>query len=46
MHNLIGNNLNKGGYADKAEELSECLLEWLERNNSKLCNGVNERELI
>ena len=46
MNNLIGMNPNRHRYAEKTEELRACLLEWLEKNNSKHCKGVKERELI
>ncbi len=46
MNNLLGNNPDKADYADKAEELRESLLEWLQKNNSKHFEGVKERELI
>ncbi len=45
-NNLIGKNPNRSEYADKVEELRECLLEWLEKNESKHYEGVKERELI
>ncbi|MCP4610935.1 MAG: sulfatase-like hydrolase/transferase [Planctomycetes bacterium] len=46
MNNLIGKNLYRHRYAEKAEELRACLLEWLTINNSKHYKGVKERELI
>jgi arylsulfatase A-like enzyme len=46
MDNLLGNNPNRKKYADKAEELRGCLLEWLMKNNSKHYEGVKERKLI
>jgi arylsulfatase A-like enzyme len=46
MHNLLGNNPEKELYRDRAEELRESLLEWLEKNRSKHYKGVKERELI
>ena len=45
MNNLIGKNPKRAKYNDKAEELRECLLEWLKKNNSMHYNGVKEREL-
>lgn len=46
MDNLIGNNPEKEKYADKAEELRKCLLEWLLEKKSKHYNGVAKRILI
>jgi arylsulfatase A-like enzyme len=46
MKNLIGKNPKRKEYEGQAEELRECLLEWLKKNNSKHYNGVKERELI
>lgn len=46
MNNLLGSNPKKKSYEKKAEELRKCLLEWLEKNNSKYYDGVKERELI
>jgi arylsulfatase A-like enzyme len=46
MNNLLGKNPNRHRFAEKAEELRTCLLEWLEKNNSKHYKGVKERELI
>ena len=46
INNLIGKNPDKAEYADKAEELRMCLLEWLKKNNSKHYNGVRGRDLI
>ena len=46
MNNLIGKNPNKEQYAEKAEELRESLLEWLQKNKSKHYKGVKERVLI
>jgi len=46
MHNLIGKNPKRSEYKAQAEELRSCLLEWLEKNNSKYYNGVKERKLI
>jgi len=46
MNNLIGKNPNRHRYAEKAEELRSCLLEWLKKNGSKHYKGVKERELI
>lgn len=46
MNNLIGKNPDKKQYAEKAEELRKCLLEWLQKNKSKHYEGVKERVLI
>jgi arylsulfatase A-like enzyme len=46
MHNLIGKNPDRAKYESQAEELRECLLEWLEKNNSEHYTGVSERALI
>lgn len=46
MNNLLGKNPNRLRYAEKAEELRACLLEWLKKNNSKHYKGVKERVLI
>lgn len=46
MHNLIGKNPDRAKYEAQAEELRECLLEWLEKNNSVHYTGVSERALI
>jgi len=46
INNLLGKNPNRRRYAEKAEELRACLLEWLKKNNSKHYKGVKERELI
>ncbi len=46
MNNLLGSNPEKVMYEERAEELRECLLEWLEKNNSKHYQGVKDRELI
>lgn len=46
MNNLLGINPNKKQYEQKAEELRSCLLEWLQKNNSKHYNGVLKRKLI
>lgn len=46
MNNLIGKNPNRHRFAEKAEELRTCLLEWLEKSGSKHYRGVKERELI
>ena len=46
MNNLLGKNPNRHRYAEKAEELRACLLEWLTKNNSKHYKGVKERELL
>lgn len=46
MNNLIGNNPNRGRYAEKTEELRTCLLEWLKKIGSSHYEGVKERKLI
>ncbi|MEX0981332.1 MAG: sulfatase-like hydrolase/transferase [Bacteroidales bacterium] len=46
MNNLIGNNPERAQYEDRVEELRECLLEWLEKNNSAHYEGVRDRVLI
>lgn len=46
MNNLLGINPNKKQYEQKAEELRSCLLEWLQKNNSKHYNGILKRKLI
>lgn len=46
MNNLLGITPNRKEYEQKAEELRSCLLEWLQKNNSKHYNGVLKRKLI
>jgi len=46
MNNLLGNNPERGLYEERAEELRQCLLEWLEKNGSEHQEGVRERNLI
>lgn len=46
MNNLLGSNPERALYEERAEELRACLLEWLEKNNSKHYKGVKERVLI
>ncbi len=46
MNNLLGSNPEKELYEERAENLRECLLEWLKKNNSKHVQGVEERDLI
>ena len=46
MKNLLGENPDRSDNAEKAEELKEYLLEWLEKNNSIHYDGVKDRELI
>ena len=46
MNNLLGKSPNRHRYAEKAEELRTCLLEWLKKNHSKHYQGVQERELL
>ena len=42
VNNLIAPGQNREQYYEKLEELRVCLLEWLEKNNSKHYDGVNE----
>ncbi|MCF8714993.1 sulfatase-like hydrolase/transferase [Joostella atrarenae] len=46
LNNLLGKNVNRESYKEKAEELRACLLEWLKKNNSDRYQGVKSRELI
>ncbi len=46
MNNLIGKNPDKNKYAEKVEELRNCLLEWLKKNKSQHIDGVQKRKLI
>lgn len=46
MNNLLGSNPERELYQERAEELRSCLLEWLEKNNSRHYKGVKERDLI
>ena len=46
MNNLLGNNPYSVNYKEKAEELRNCLLEWLKKNNSNHYQGVKDRKLI
>ncbi len=46
MNNLIGKNPEKLKYAEKAEDLRKCLLEWLKKNKSEHFDGVQKRKLI
>lgn len=46
MHNLIGKNPDRNEYETKAEELRDCLLEWLKKNNSEHYEGVSNRALV
>jgi len=46
MNNLLGNNPDKYEYQQKAEDLRQCLLEWLEKNKSRFFSGVKERTLL
>ena len=46
MNNLLGNNPNRKEYVEQAEELRDCLLEWLKKNKSEHYAGVKERNLI
>ena len=46
MNNLLGKNPNRHRFAERAEELRTCLLEWLEKSGSKHYKGVKERGLI
>jgi arylsulfatase A-like enzyme len=45
MNNLIGKNPDKLKYAEKAEDLRKCLLEWLKKNRSAHIDGVQNRKL-
>ena len=46
MNNLLGINPSRKDYEQKAEELRSCLLEWLQKNNSKHYTGVLKRKLM
>lgn len=46
MNNLLGKNPNRQRYAKKAEELRDCLLQWLKKNRSQHQEGVSKRKLI
>lgn len=46
MNNLLGNNQEKGSYESKANELKDCLLEWLNKNGSKYYKSVKDRSVI
>jgi len=46
MNNLLGSNPERFNYKNEAEELRQCLLEWLKKNNSTRYDGVKERILI
>lgn len=46
MNNLIGHNPDKQKYAERAEDLRKCLLEWLKKNKSAHFDGVQKRKLI
>lgn len=46
MNNLIGLNPDKQKYAEQAEDLRKCLLEWLKKNKSAHFDGVQKRKLI
>ena len=42
MNNLLASSQNSEQYYERLEELRLCLLGWLEKNNSKRYDGVNE----
>lgn len=46
MNNLLGNNPAKESYESKASELKDCLLEWLNKNDSKYYQSVKSRPVI
>lgn len=46
MNNLLGSNPEKDKYNEKAEELRNDLLIWLQKNKSKHYEGVKARRLI
>lgn len=46
MNNLLGSNPNRAAYQDEAEELRECLLEWLAARNSVHYYSVSQRDLL
>jgi arylsulfatase A-like enzyme len=46
MNNLLGNNPERIKYKEKANELRDCLLEWLQQHKSKHYEGVKNRILL
>lgn len=46
MNNLLGSNPDAIQYLEKAEDLRNSLLEWLEKNNSEHYDGVAARVLV
>lgn len=46
MLNLLGNNPDRAQYLEKAEELRDCLLEWLAKRNSVHTFSVAQRDLM
>ena len=46
MNNLLGSNPDRAQYLEKAEELRDCLLEWLEERNSIHYYSVSKRDLL
>jgi hypothetical protein len=46
MNNLLGKNPERQKFEKQAEDLRNCLLEWLKKNKSMHYDGVKERELI
>jgi len=46
MNNLLGSNPERFQYKEKAQELRNYLLEWLEKNKSQHYNGVKNRQLV
>lgn len=46
MNNLLGSNPDRTQYLNKAEELRDCLLEWLGERNSIHYYSVSQRDLL
>jgi len=46
MNNLLGKNPDRDRYAEKAEELRACLLQWLRKNGSRHYEGVRDRTIV
>ena len=46
MNNLLGSNADRYAHIEKAEELRECLLEWLAEKNSIHHYRVSKRDLL